>query len=67
MTWVYAYSIRDSDKKEREKEIKYYFDFINTTIAQYPVTTREMLANVAALEAIMKSAESHQIEKIAIE
>jgi predicted dehydrogenase len=35
-------------------------------IAKYPVTTKEMLANVAALEAIMKSAESHQIEKISI-
>ena len=30
----------------------------------YPVTTAEMLANVAALESIMKSAESGQIEKV---
>jgi predicted dehydrogenase len=33
-------------------------------VAPYPVTTAEMLANVAALESIMKSAESGQIEKI---
>ena len=33
-------------------------------ITPYPVTTAEMLANVAALESIMKSAVSGQIEKI---
>ena len=33
-------------------------------VSPYPVTTAEMLANVAALESIMKSAESGQIEQI---
>jgi predicted dehydrogenase len=33
-------------------------------IAPYPVSTNEMLANVAALESIMRSAESGQIENI---
>ena len=33
-------------------------------VSPYPVTTAEMLANVAALESIMKSAESGQIEKV---
>jgi hypothetical protein len=32
----------------------------------YPVTHKEMLANVAALEAIMKSVVSKQIEPIAV-
>ena len=35
-------------------------------ISPYPVTTAEMLANVAALESIMKSAESGQIEQIPV-
>ncbi len=34
-------------------------------VAAYPVTQREMLANVAAFEAVTRSAESRQIEKIA--
>jgi hypothetical protein len=33
-------------------------------ISPYPVSTDEMLANVAALESIMKSAESGLIEKV---
>ena len=33
-------------------------------VSPYPVSTAEMLANVAALESIMKSAESGQIEKV---
>ena len=36
------------------------------SISPYPVTTAEMLANVAALESIMKSAESGQIEQIPV-
>lgn len=35
-------------------------------MSPYPVTTAEMLANVAALESIMKSAESGQIEQIPV-
>ena len=35
-------------------------------VSPYPVTTTEMLANVAALESIMKSAESGQIEQIPV-
>ena len=35
-------------------------------ISPYPVTTAEMLVNVAALESIMKSAESGQIEQIPV-
>ena len=34
-------------------------------VADYPVTQREMLANVAAFEAVTRSTESRQIEKIA--
>ena len=34
-------------------------------VAHYPVTPREMLANVAAFEAVTRSAESRQIEQIA--
>ena len=34
-------------------------------VADYPVTQREMLANVAAFEAVTRSAESRQIENIA--